>query len=76
MKKYRQEEITPELLISLPYDELSPEEVKEIFLFADANFTPENLKRFSELLEEGVPADKVLAEMEEMQKQFDSAKAK
>ncbi len=73
MKKYRLEKITPEILFALPYDELSPEEVKEIFTFADANFTPQQLKRFSELLEQGVSADELLAELEETQKQFDSA---
>jgi len=74
--KYRSEEITPELLISLPYDQLSPEELKEIFIFADANFTTEDRKRFSELLEDGIPGEQVLAELEEIQKQFDSEKAK
>ena len=76
MKKYRREDITPELLISLPYDELSPEEVKEIYLFADANFTADELKRFSVLLGEAIPAEEVLAELEEIQKQLDSEKAK
>ena len=72
--RYRPEEITPELLISLPCNELSFEEMKEIHLFADANFTPEQRRRFSELLEEGIPADKVLAELEEIQKQSDTEK--
>jgi hypothetical protein len=74
--KYRPKEITPELLISLPYNELSQEEIKEVELFADANFTPEQRKRFWELLQEGIPADKVLADLEQIQKQFDSEKAK
>ena len=76
MKKYRLEEITPELLLSVPHNELSPEEVKEIYLFADANFTLEERRRFSELLQGGISADTVLAELEEIQKQFDSENAK
>ena len=72
--RYRREEITPELLMSLPYNDLSPEEIKEIDPFADANFTAEQRKRFFELLEEGIPAEEVLAELEEIQKQFDSEK--
>ena len=72
--RYRPEEITPELLISLPCTELSFEEMKEIHLFADANFTAEQRTRFFELLEEGIPADRVLAELEEIQKQSDTEK--
>jgi hypothetical protein len=67
MKIQRLEEIT-----SLPEfkGELSPEELKEAYALAKAAFTAEDLQRYTEV-DEGVPAEEVLAELEEAQKKID-----
>jgi hypothetical protein len=66
MKILRPEEVTsfPE-----PRD-LSPEELKEAYALARAAFTAEDLQRYTEL-DEGIPAEEVLHELEEAEKQFD-----
>jgi hypothetical protein len=68
MKILRPEEVTPETI--LRYDELSPEELAEAYALVTAAFTAADLQRFTEL-DEGVPAEEVIQEMEETQKQFD-----
>ena len=71
MKILRLEEITtfPDIR-----DELSPEELKEAYALAKAAFTADDLQRYTEV-DEGLPAEEVLAEMEEAQKQFDQGTA-
>jgi hypothetical protein len=71
MKIFRPEEVTPEIISSLRYEELSPEELKEAYRLAGGAFTANDLQRYTEL-DEGVPADEVLREMEEAQKNFAS----
>jgi hypothetical protein len=52
------------------FRELSPEELKEAYALAKAAFTAEDLQRFTEL-DDGIPFEEVLAELEEAQKRFD-----
>jgi hypothetical protein len=66
MKIFRPEEVT-----SYPdARQLTPEELKEAYALARAAFTAEDLQRYTEVLE-GVPAEEVLREREEAQKQFE-----
>jgi hypothetical protein len=71
MKILRPEEITsanfPEIR------ELTPEELKEAYALAKEAFTAADLQRFTEV-DEGVPAEQVLAEMEEIKKQVEQEK--
>jgi hypothetical protein len=55
------------------FRELTPEELKEAYALAKAAFTAEDLQKYTEL-DEGVPADEFLAELDEAQKQFDQGK--
>ncbi len=66
MKILRPEEVTvfPELR------ELTPEEIQEAYALARAAFTAEDLQRYTEL-DEGIPVEEVLAEMEEAQRRAD-----
>jgi hypothetical protein len=65
MKIKRLSEVT-----SLPeFRELSPEELKEAYALAKAAFTAEDLQGYTEL-DEGVPFEEVLAELEEIHKRF------
>lgn len=50
-----------------PFDfrELTPEELKEAYAMAKAAFTAEDLQKYTEL-DEGVPMEEVLAELEEI----------
>lgn len=75
MKIIRPEDLTPEMVAKLRYDELSPEELKEAYALAHAAFTAADLQRYTEL-DEGVPAEDVLREMEEAQKRFDEQRSK
>jgi hypothetical protein len=50
--------------------EYTPEEVKEIYALAKAAFTAEDLQKYTEL-DEGIPADDVLREFEELEGQLD-----
>lgn len=63
MKILRPEEVTtfPE------FRELTPEELKEAYRLAKAAFTAEDLQRYTEV-DEGIPFEEVLAELEEMQR--------
>jgi hypothetical protein len=70
MKILRLSEVTPEFWRDFEFRELSPEELKEAYALAKAAFTAEDLQRFTEL-DTGVPAEDFLAELEELQKQFD-----
>jgi len=50
--------------------ELTPEERAEALALAKAAFTAEDLQRYTEL-DEGVPMEEVLQQMEEVQRGFD-----
>jgi hypothetical protein len=52
------------------FRELSPEELKEAYALARASFTAEDLQRYTEV-DEGIPAEEVLAELAEIQRQFE-----
>jgi hypothetical protein len=52
--------------------ELTPEELKEAYALARAAFTAEDLQRYTEL-DEGVPAEDVIREMEELESQLDQS---
>jgi hypothetical protein len=67
VKILRLEEVT-----SFPTEwrELTPEEKKEALALARATFTAADLQRYTET-DEGVPFDEFLAELEELQKEFD-----
>lgn len=54
--------------VPMRFGELTPEEMKEAHALLKAAFTAEDLQRFTEL-DEGVPAEEVLAELEELQRQ-------
>jgi hypothetical protein len=66
MKILRPHEVTsfPELR------ELTPEELKEAYALAKAAFTAEDLQKYTEI-DEGIPADDVLRELEELDRQLD-----
>ena len=66
MKILRLSEVTvfPELR------ELTPEERVEALRLAREAFSAEDLQRYTEL-DEGIPAEQVLRELEEAQQQFD-----
>ena len=67
MKILRPEEVT-----SWPDPrELSPEELKEAYALARAAFTAEDLQRFTEIHDDDVPAEEVLAELEEAQRRLE-----
>ena len=67
MKILRPEEVTvfPEIR------DLTPEELAEAYRLAREAFTAADLQKYTEPLEDGVPAEDVLSEMEERQRQFD-----
>ena len=74
MKIHRPEELTPEIIASLSYEELSAEELKEAYALARATFTAGDLQCFTEIVED-VPAEAVLRELEEAQKDLDVQKS-
>jgi hypothetical protein len=65
MKILRPEEIT---VFPPPRPELTPEELKEAYALARAAFTAADLQKYTEL-DEGVPVEDILAEMEKTQQQ-------
>jgi hypothetical protein len=66
MKILRPEEVT-----SFPEARaFSADELKQAYALARAAFTADDLQRYTEVLE-GVPAEEVLRELEEAQKQFE-----
>jgi len=66
MKIVRLSEIT-----TLPPEQnLSPEELAKAYALARETFTAEDLQRYTEL-DQGIPMEDVLAELEETQKQID-----
>ena len=69
MKLLRPEEVTT----FPPIRDLTPEELAEVYRMATAAFTADDLQCFTEL-DEGVCAEEFIAELEELQKQFDQGK--
>ncbi len=53
-----------------PFRELTPEELQEAYRLARESFTAADLQKYTEL-DEGIPFEEVLAELEEAQRQFD-----
>lgn len=53
------------------FRELTPEEEAQAYALARAAFTAEDLQRYTEELDDGVPAEEVLAELEEQQRRAD-----
>lgn len=70
MRILRLEEVTDADLRELRFGELTPEEEKEAYALARAAFTAADLQRYTEL-DEGVPADELIKEMEQAQKDAD-----
>jgi hypothetical protein len=66
MKILRPEEVTADTI--LEFREFTPEELKEAYALSRAAFTAADLQRYTEL-DEGIPVEEVLAEMEEMLRQ-------
>jgi methanogenic corrinoid protein MtbC1 len=55
---------------------LSPEELAQAYALAKAAFTAEDLQRFTETdLDQGIPMEVLLQEMEEVQRQMDQRTA-
>ena len=74
MKIMRLEEVIAQGFPPGPWKEhLTPEELKEAYALARAAFTAEDLQRFTEICED-IPAEQVLAEMEELQKKANQQK--
>ena len=69
-----------ELASGVPFDPafrvLSPEELAQAYALAKAAFTAEDLQRFTETdLDQGIPMEVLLQEMEEVQRQMDQGTA-
>jgi hypothetical protein len=68
VKILRPEEVTA---ANFPeFRQLTPEELKEAYRLAREAFTAADLQKYTEL-DEGIPFEEVLAEMEERQRQAD-----
>jgi hypothetical protein len=52
------------------FRELTPEEIKEAYALSRANFTAEDLAAYADL-DEGIPMEDTLKELEEIQRQYD-----
>jgi anion-transporting ArsA/GET3 family ATPase len=70
MRILRAEEVTAEDFKNLTWRKLTPEELKDAYALAKASFTAADLQQFTEL-DEGIPAEEVLKELEELQRQYD-----
>jgi hypothetical protein len=68
MKIIRADDVT----VFPEWRELTPEEVKEALALARAAFTAADLQEYTEL-DEGVPADEVLRELDETEQKLDQA---
>lgn len=73
MKEYQTQDITPDLLARLKYDDaFSPEEVDAIVALAQTIYPADELQRHLDR-DNGVGTlDEVIAEIEEMMRQHDS----
>jgi hypothetical protein len=67
MKILRPEEVTD--VSKLRWEELTPEELKEAYALARAAFTAADLQKYTEV-DDGVPMEEVLAELEEIHRQL------
>jgi hypothetical protein len=67
----RAEEVTAENFPEIR--EMTPEELKEAYSLSRANFTAADLQKFTEPMDDGVPAEDVLREMEETQRRHDES---
>jgi hypothetical protein len=62
--------LRPEEITSFPQPwKLAPEELAEAYRLARDAFTAADLQKYTEL-DEGIPAEEVLRELEEQQRQF------
>jgi hypothetical protein len=68
MKILRPEEVTSETVFKY---ECTPEEEAEVYRLAREAFTAADLQKYTEPLDDGVPAEDVLREMEEQQARID-----
>lgn len=63
--------LKPEEVTTFPkIRQLSPEVLAEVYRLGRAEFTAEDLQKYSEV-DEGIPVEDILHELEEQQKQFD-----
>jgi hypothetical protein len=70
MKILRLEEVTS--MADLHYEELTPEELAEVYRLGRESFTAADWQEVTERdLQAGFPADELLAELEEIQRQQD-----
>jgi len=75
MKIYRPHEITDFSVFPEIEKEWTPEELKEVYALARANFTAADLQRYTEIYDEEFLAEDVLAEMEAQQEELKRKKA-
>ncbi|MSQ95702.1 MAG: hypothetical protein EXR98_14245 [Gemmataceae bacterium] len=54
---------------------MTPEELKEAYALARAAFTADDLQKFTEIDEEGVPMDVFIAELQKVQQEHDRKQA-
>jgi hypothetical protein len=59
-----------EMPVFLEIKDLSPEELAQAYALSKAAFTAEDLQRFTEV-DEGIPMEPLLQELEEAQRQLD-----
>ena len=71
MKLIKLEDVTPEILDNLKFNELTPEELAEAYRLGRESFTAADLQKYTEL-DEGVSAEEFVRELEEVQQKFDS----
>jgi hypothetical protein len=64
----------PDMPDVLDFRELSPEELAQAYALSKAAFTAEDLQRFTEV-DEGIPMEHLLQELEEAQSHLDQASA-
>ncbi len=73
MKILRPDEVNAENIHALHWDPLTPEELKEVYALVDASSSPADWDGID--LNDSVPADEFLDEMEKILKQSDAKKA-
>ncbi len=65
---FRPDEITPSVLANLKYSMVTPDDVEDILARARAIYTEEEIQRYLDV-DEGIPIEDVLRELEEMHRQ-------
>jgi hypothetical protein len=63
-----------EIQVFPDFRELSPEELAQAYALSRAAFTAEDLQRFTEV-DEGIPMEPLLQELEEVQQKLDQGSA-